>query len=81
MPYLHYTSLEGIQGIVENKSMWASHINFLNDRKEWLHFDDIFHEALQNLEYPIDVGGKIYTASEELSKDINVYRGGRINDF
>lgn len=81
MPYLHYTSLEGLKGIIETKSMWASHINFLNDRKEWLHFDDIVHEALQTLKYPIHIGEKTYTASEELLKDLSAYRGGRINEF
>lgn len=81
MAYFHYTSLEGIKSIIESKTMWASHINFLNDRKEWLYFDDVLNEALQNLEYPMDIGGKIYTTFEEFSKDINVYRGGRLNEL
>jgi hypothetical protein len=30
----HYTSAEGIKGIIESESVWASNIRFLNDRCE-----------------------------------------------
>lgn len=30
----HYTSKEGFLGIIENKTLWASSILFMNDEKE-----------------------------------------------
>lgn len=31
----HYTTWEGLRGIIESKSLWATNINFLNDRNEF----------------------------------------------
>jgi hypothetical protein len=33
----HYTSLEGLIGILKSQSIWASHCEFLNDSSEFLH--------------------------------------------
>jgi hypothetical protein len=33
----HYTSLEGLIGILRSQSIWASHCEFLNDSSEFLH--------------------------------------------
>jgi hypothetical protein len=33
----HYTSWEGLKGIVENRELWASHIAYLNDSEELAH--------------------------------------------
>ena len=33
----HYTTLEGLQGIVSSNSLWASNASFLNDRAELEH--------------------------------------------
>jgi hypothetical protein len=33
----HYTSLQGLLGILDKKSLWASDINFLNDSQEFIH--------------------------------------------
>jgi hypothetical protein len=30
----HYTSIDGLHGIVENRSIWASMIHYLNDAAE-----------------------------------------------
>jgi Protein of unknown function (DUF2971) len=32
----HYTSNEGLQGIIENDNIWATHIRFLNDYTEFI---------------------------------------------
>lgn len=79
MSYFHYTSLEGIKGIVENKVMWASHINFLNDQKEWLHFDSILNTAIRELELPFHLEDSTYENHEDILKDIDSGNGGRIN--
>lgn len=36
-PLVHYTSAAGLQGILNSKSLWATHIRFLNDSKEFVH--------------------------------------------
>ncbi|PTQ65047.1 Protein of unknown function (DUF2971) [Nitrosomonas oligotropha] len=33
----HYTSLAGLIGVINNKSIWASHCEFLNDSNEFSH--------------------------------------------
>jgi hypothetical protein len=33
-PLFHYTNAEGLKGIVESKSLWASHVAFMNDPME-----------------------------------------------
>jgi hypothetical protein len=37
----HYTSIQGFQGIVASKSMWATDLRFLNDREEFIHARNI----------------------------------------
>lgn len=38
----HYTDSKGIHGILESKSLWASHAFFMNDPKELTHGMNIF---------------------------------------
>jgi hypothetical protein len=33
----HYTNLDGLLGILENKCLWATQINFMNDTQEYQH--------------------------------------------
>lgn len=33
---IHYTTWDGFRGILESKSLWATHIRFLNDESEYL---------------------------------------------
>lgn len=35
-PIYHYTSQSGLLGILKNKHIWASHLRFLNDTREYL---------------------------------------------
>lgn len=41
----HYTGIEGLCGMIENQELWASHVQFMNDRKEFV----IAYEALHRL--------------------------------
>lgn len=43
----HYTDLNGLIGIVESHTLFSTHINFLNDRKEFLHGLDIIESILK----------------------------------
>jgi len=45
----HYTSLSGLLGIVENKSLWATDIRFLNDREEYLHALNLIDNAAKEI--------------------------------
>lgn len=81
LPFFHYTSLEGIKGIIENKEMWASHINFLNDKNEWLHFDSVIKDAIYSLELPYYLEGKVYDNYDDILKFISPFERGRINEF
>ena len=38
---MHYTTVEGLTGIVSNDCLWASNYEFLNDTKEIEHFFDV----------------------------------------
>jgi hypothetical protein len=42
----HYTSIEGFQGIVAGKSMWATDLRFLNDREEFIHARNIANKIV-----------------------------------
>jgi Protein of unknown function (DUF2971) len=42
----HYTDFNGFQGIVRSKRIYATHIRYLNDRKEFYHALDIAKEML-----------------------------------
>ncbi|MFO1205708.1 MAG: hypothetical protein U1E63_08295 [Burkholderiales bacterium] len=40
-PYLyHYTTAEGLKGIVESQQLWATNIAYLNDAEEHIGFFD-----------------------------------------
>ncbi|EJG2383281.1 hypothetical protein HMPREF1144_0490 [Klebsiella sp. OBRC7] len=37
MKIYHYTDLNGLKGIIESGSLWATHFSFLNDSNELTH--------------------------------------------
>ncbi|UVO54777.1 DUF2971 domain-containing protein [Sphingomonas sp. SUN039] len=45
----HYTTLEGLKGIVESGSLWASNASFLNDRAELEHALSVSERVIQKL--------------------------------
>jgi hypothetical protein len=51
----HYTSIDGLEGILTKRSLWASQIHFLNDTQEFKYAVHILKEVLSGLreEYPI----------------------------
>ncbi len=53
----HYTSLEGLLGIINSQSMWASHCEYLNDSSEYKHA----------LEFAKNFAGFIHYEDEYLS--------------
>lgn len=51
----HYTSIDGLEGILAKCALWASQIHFLNDTQEFKYAVQILKEVLSELrkEYPI----------------------------
>lgn len=53
----HYTSLDGLIGIINSNSIWASHCKYLNDSLEYIHA----------LDFPISLSNRIYMDDDYLS--------------
>lgn len=43
----HYTSWPALQGIIEKNEIWASHIEYLNDSKEYVHGLELIEPVLE----------------------------------
>ncbi len=43
----HYTTMEGLKGIINEKCLHATHIDFLNDPSENKYFDDLLNNLLK----------------------------------
>ena len=48
-PLYHYTDQAGLLGIIENREIWATHTQYLNDLREFLHAMDLVRQELQRL--------------------------------
>lgn len=75
----HYTNLEGAQGIISDKTFWASHIKFMNDSKEYSHGLEVCESIVQKLiqELPLEnlrraYLEEVFTILEEQDTDIFV---------
>lgn len=44
--FYHYTNMEGIKGIIENKSFWATNCSFLNDTHEFQKAFNMYREEI-----------------------------------
>ena len=45
----HYTSQEGLLGIICKKEMWASHTQYLNDQREFRHAIELVRDELSRM--------------------------------
>ncbi|PTL36164.1 hypothetical protein CLG94_05750 [Candidatus Methylomirabilis limnetica] len=43
----HYTQQRGFMGIVQSAEIWATHTQYLNDRREYLHAVDMVRDQIQ----------------------------------
>ena len=43
----HYTTARGLMGILEQKKIWATHINYLNDKKEFIDAMERFRKQIE----------------------------------
>jgi hypothetical protein len=44
----HYTSPAGLIGMIESNSLWATHVNYLNDSQEYIYGSEIFSASLND---------------------------------
>lgn len=57
VPLYHYTRQAGFIGIVESNVIWATHTQYLNDRREYLHAVDMVRERIRALSTSADETG------------------------
>lgn len=43
----HYTSVDGLKGILDNESLWTTQIQYMNDSKEFTHAVDIAFQIIK----------------------------------
>ncbi len=48
-PLYHYTTQSGLLGIIGQKQIWATHTQFLNDRREFLHALDLVRQEIERM--------------------------------
>ena len=48
-PLYHYTTQKGLLGVIKDRQIWATHTQYLNDRREFLHAVDLVREEIKRL--------------------------------
>ncbi|HEY5176637.1 MAG TPA: DUF2971 domain-containing protein [Terriglobales bacterium] len=48
-PLYHYTGQSGLLGIIRDKQIWATHTQYLNDRREYVHALDLVSKEIDEL--------------------------------
>jgi len=66
VPLYHYTGQAGFIGVVEKTEIWASHTQYLNDRREYLHAVDMVRERIRALLPSADETGRSILANMEV---------------
>jgi len=69
----HYTSLNGILGILRSRSIWATHVSYLNDASEFFHGLEFAKQIASGIfmedDYLAAFGWAVRHALEEISTD------------
>ena len=61
----HYTSLEGLKGILDSKEFWVTEYHYLNDMEEFEYVDNLLREVLKE---EFDTSEKYYILLEAVEK-------------
>jgi hypothetical protein len=68
----HYTSVDGLKGILDSEAIWTTQIQYMNDSKEFLHSIDIAFQIVKRKKNSSVKGVKKYCeAIEHRLKNIN----------
>lgn len=72
-PLYHYTTQTGLLGIIRDRKIWATHTQYLNDRREFLHAVDLVRGEIQRLrnETNVQQGETATTRTEALNRMYN----------
>lgn len=55
MPFLyHYTTPRGLLGIIDSRTLWATHIRYLNDATEYVHALDVAWKLTEEMDLNAD---------------------------
>lgn len=76
MKIYHYTDLNGLKGIIESGSLWATHFSFLNDSNELIHGMNCLENALQYLRD--DFNPKTLTFIEQALTHFRMHRAAHV---
>ena len=63
----HYTSLQGLLGIVSSKHIFATDIRFLNDREEFVHAQSFIEEVIGGLDELDEHGWPVQMALKDVT--------------
>ncbi len=74
----HYTSTEGLYGILANQQLWLTHAGYLNDTEEFIYGLGVIMEEVQT--YQSEVNARILAGESGLSELIR-YIDGALNSF
>ncbi len=66
----HYTTIEGLKGIIHSKSIWASDYRFANDATEFSYGLSFFEQAIERLRSQHALHGDVVDAIGRLRKAI-----------
>ena len=75
----HYTSVEGLKGILDNESLWLTQIQFMNDSKEFKHAVEIAYQIIKGKKFKSE--DRFLKYYEALENTLSVSNGARIFIF
>lgn len=70
----HYTTMDGLKGILESKSLWATKIHYLNDASELSKALKIANNVLENLLKNTSVKEDMHLEIQKMLMDIDSWR-------
>src|SRR5260370_25380614 len=50
-PIYHYTTQSGLLGIIKSRQIWATHTQYLNDRREFRHALDLVSKEIDSMKF------------------------------
>ncbi|WP_416826265.1 DUF2971 domain-containing protein [Ectobacillus polymachus] len=67
----HYTNLEGLLGIIETPGFWATHIQYMNDSKEYLHGLSLCNDIIKEITNQVSSNNKKVQFLEKVYEKLN----------
>lgn len=74
----HYTSIEGLYGILDKQQLWLTHAGYLNDTEEFVYGLSVIIEEMR--EYRSEINTRIQAGESELG-ELVAYIDGALNMF